>query len=95
MLIVSQQLREEALEQIKKDSNQILQLIQVQLKHLKLPQCPFFEEVLDTQMYGLQKEINFAISIGLIDESDGRFILDFLEKEISALFDNAEILSNN
>ena len=87
MLEISQQLRDEALVHIKKDADQIFHLIQVQLNHLKLPQCPFFEEVLDTQMFGLQKEINFAISIGLIDEIDGRSIMEYLEKELSILFE--------
>ncbi len=37
-----------------------------------MPQCPLYEEVLDTQMFGLSREIDFAVRLGLVDENDGK-----------------------
>ena len=44
----------------------LLNLIKVQMDNLTMPQCPLYEEVLDTQMYGLSREIDFAVKLGLI-----------------------------
>ena len=56
-----------ALKQLTKDADEILHLIKVQLDNLTLPSCPLYEEVLDTQMFGLQKEVDFAVKLGLVD----------------------------
>lgn len=77
------QLSKIAYDQLDKDADRILQLIEVQMENLTMPQCPVFEEVLDTQMFGLSKEINFAVKLGLVDAQDGRTILDHLEIEVS------------
>ena len=50
-----------------------------------MPQCPLYEEVLDTQMFGLSREIDFAVRLGLVDERDGKELLDSLERKLSAL----------
>ena len=70
---------------LKADADKILKLIKVQMDHLTMPQCPLYEEVLDTQMFGLSREIDFAVRLGLINEKAGKDILDQLEKELSAL----------
>ena len=44
-----------ALEQLNQDADRILHLIKVQMDNLTMPSCPLYEEVLDTQMFGLQK----------------------------------------
>ncbi|CAD2076912.1 hypothetical protein JEOAER750_01561 [Jeotgalicoccus aerolatus] len=80
---VEKQMSRVAYEQLDKDADRILQLIEVQMENLTMPQCPVFEEVLDTQMFGLSKEINFAVRLGLVDAQDGRAILDHLEVEVS------------
>ncbi|MBA5790786.1 DUF1507 family protein, partial [Escherichia coli] len=49
------------------------------------PQCPAYEEVLDTQMYGLSREINFATRLGLIEPEEGKKLMSTLEKELSTL----------
>ncbi|WP_088808688.1 MULTISPECIES: YlaN family protein [Listeria] len=77
--------RDQAVELLKEDSRRILQLIKVQMDNLTLPQCPAYEEVLDTQMYGLSREINFATRLGLIDMEEGKRLLATLEKELSTL----------
>ncbi|REI28990.1 hypothetical protein DOS81_07655 [Staphylococcus felis] len=74
-----------AYDQLHKDADRILQLIKVQIDNLTLPQCALYEEVLDTQMYGLQKEVDFAINIGLVNSEDGKQLMLSLEKELSKL----------
>ncbi|EHJ08381.1 YlaN family protein [Staphylococcus simiae] len=74
-----------ALDQLTNDANEILQLIKVQMDNLTLPSCPLYEEVLDTQMFGLQKEVDFAVKLGLVDREDGKKIMLRLEKELSKL----------
>ena len=55
--------QEKALKQLQADADKIAQLIKVQMDHLTMPQCPLYEEVLDTQMYGLSREIEFAVKL--------------------------------
>ncbi len=77
--------QEKALKQLQADADKIAQLIKVQMDHLTMPQCPLYEEVLDTQMYGLSKEIDFAVRLGLIEREKGKEILSLLEKEMNVL----------
>jgi len=69
------------------DAEKILKLIKVQMDNLTMPQCPLYEEVLDTQMFGLSREIDFAVRLGFLDREEGKAILDKLERELSALHD--------
>lgn len=71
--------------QLQADADKIAQLIKVQMDNLTMPQCPLYEEVLDTQMYGLSREIDFAAKLGLIDRERGKSILSALEKEMNIL----------
>ncbi|WAA11092.1 YlaN family protein [Fervidibacillus albus] len=66
-------------------ADKIIKLIQVQMDHLTMPQCPLYEEVLDTQMFGLSRQIDFAVKLGLVDEKDGKELLNSVEKKLSAL----------
>ncbi len=77
--------QEKALKQLQADADKIAQLIKVQMDHLTMPQCPLYEEVLDTQMYGLSREIDFAVKLGLIEREKGKEILSLLEKEMNVL----------
>ena len=70
---------------LKADADKILKLIKVQMENLTMPQCPLFEEVLDTQMFGLSREIDFAVRLNLIADREGKEILKQLEQELSAL----------
>ncbi|EZH67115.1 hypothetical protein DH09_04045 [Bacillaceae bacterium JMAK1] len=79
--------REQAFAILKADAEKIRQLIEVQMDNLTMPQCPLYEEVLDTQMYGLSREIDFAIRLNLIDEAAGKNILSELERKLAALHD--------
>lgn len=76
---------EKALALLLADADKIARLIKVQMDHLTMPQCPLYEEVLDTQMFGLSREIDFAVKLGLIKRERGKEILDTLEKELSLL----------
>lgn len=67
------------------DAEKILKLIKVQMDNLTMPQCPLYEEVLDTQMFGLSREIDFAVRLGLIDGLEGKELLNQLERELSVL----------
>lgn len=82
-MIINHQERAHAL--LKADADKILRLIKVQMDNLTMPQCPLYEEVLDTQMFGLSREIDFAVRLGLIEDSEGKVILAQLEKELSIL----------
>lgn len=82
-MIVDHKERANAL--LKADAEKILKLIKVQMDNLTMPQCPLYEEVLDTQMFGLSREIDFAVRLNLIDEKDGKAIMDELERELSIL----------
>ena len=64
--------KEKANSLLKADANKILKLIKVQMDNLTMPQCPLYEDVLDTQMFGLSREIDFAVRLGLIDEKNGK-----------------------
>lgn len=77
--------QEKAVELLLSDADKIARLIRVQMDHLTMPQCPLYEEVLDTQMFGLSREIDFAVKLGLVEREQGKSILDTLEKELSLL----------
>ncbi|WP_338451922.1 YlaN family protein [Niallia oryzisoli] len=81
--------KEKANELLKADADKILRLIKVQMDNLTMPQCPLYEDVLDTQMFGLSREIDFAVRLGLIDENEGKNLLDELEKELLLLHDSS------
>lgn len=84
-MVKSQKLNSAAYDQLNKDAERIFQMIKVQMNNLTLPQCPLYEEVLDTQMYGLQKEVDFAVELGLVDREEGKDLMLRLEKELSKL----------
>ena len=50
--------------------------------------CPLYQDVLDTQIYGLTKEINLAVEIGCISQEAGRLILADLEDKASEMYSN-------
>ena len=81
--------KEKASSILKADANKILKLIKVQMDNLTMPQCPLYEDVLDTQMFGLSREIDFAVRLGLIDEKNGKLLLDELETELLLLHESS------
>lgn len=79
------EINQKALAMLKADAQKILKLIEVQMENLTMPQCPLYEEVLDTQMFGLSREIDFAIRLELVSEQEGKQILSDLEKMLANL----------
>src|SRR5690625_808520 len=77
--------REKAYALLKSDAEQILRLIEVQMKNLTMPQCPLYEEFLDTQMFGLSREIDFPTRLDLISEEEGKQLLGDLERQLNIL----------
>ncbi|WP_246142954.1 YlaN family protein [Pasteuria penetrans] len=74
-----------ALRVLREDAEKINRLIEVQMKHLTLPKCPLYEEVLDTQMFGFSRQIHFAIRVGLITREQGQRLLGDLERRLADL----------
>jgi uncharacterized protein YlaN (UPF0358 family) len=62
---VADKLQERALRLLQEDASKIEKLIEVQMENLTTRQCPLYEEVLDTQMYGFSREVDFATRAGL------------------------------
>lgn len=82
--------QEAALALLEEDARKILRLIEVQIDNFMMPQCPLYEEVLDTQMFGLSREIDFAVRLGLVEEAKGKALLDNLEKKLNVLHESAQ-----
>ena len=81
---------EKAYALLKADADKILKLIKVQMDNLTMPQCPLYEEVLDTQMFGLSREIDFAVRLNLVSEADGKKLLENLERQLNVLHEAAQ-----
>ncbi|MDC3416518.1 YlaN family protein [Aquibacillus salsiterrae] len=82
--------QEKAYALLKADADKILKLIKVQMDNLTMPQCPLYEEVLDTQMFGLSREIDFAVRLHLVSEADGKKLLENLERQLNVLHEAAQ-----
>ncbi|WP_127584381.1 YlaN family protein [Paenibacillus koleovorans] len=80
-------LNQKALSLLQEDADQIEKLIQIQMETLTNRRCPLYEEVLDTQMYGLSREIDFAVRAGLLAEPAGKQILSELERKLAQLYE--------
>lgn len=81
------QLNQKAINLLEEDANKIEKLIEVQMENLTTRKCPLYEEVLDTQMYGLSREVDFAVRAGLIDNHIGKQILTKLERNLAKLYE--------
>lgn len=83
--ITAIEVQQKAIQMLQADADKIWKLIEVQMKNLTMPQCPLYEEVLDTQMFGLSREIDFAVRLKLIQEETGKRILQDLERKLMEL----------
>jgi uncharacterized protein YlaN (UPF0358 family) len=82
-----QHLNHKAHNLLQEDADKIEKLIEVQMENLTTRQCPLYEEVLDTQMYGFSREIDFAIRAGLISGIAGKQIISKLERNLAQLYE--------
>lgn len=80
-------LNQKALNLLQEDADKIEKLIEVQMDTLTNRRCPLYEEVLDTQMYGLSREIDFAVRAGLVSEPMGKDIMSRLERNLAKLYE--------
>jgi Uncharacterized protein conserved in bacteria len=80
-------LHERAIRLLQEDANKIEKLIEVQMENLTTRQCPLYEEVLDTQMYGFSREVDFAVRAGLVSESAGKDMMSRLERNLAVLYE--------
>ncbi|MFD0959354.1 DUF1507 family protein [Paenibacillus chungangensis] len=80
-------MHERAIRLLQDDAGKIEKLIEVQMENLTTRQCPLYEEVLDTQMYGFSREVDFAVRAGLISEAVGKDILSRLERNLATLYE--------
>ncbi|WP_028611145.1 YlaN family protein [Paenibacillus harenae] len=84
---ITVQMHEKALRLLQEDAGKIEKLIEVQMENLTTRQCPLYEEVLDTQMYGFSREVDFAVRAGLITEMAGKEIVSRLERNLALLYE--------
>ncbi|AWB45187.1 hypothetical protein DCC85_13755 [Paenibacillus sp. CAA11] len=84
---LQEQLNLKALSLLQEDADKIEKLIEVQMENLATRYCPLYEEVLDTQMFGFSKEVDFAVRAGLVDELVGKQILSKLERNLALLYE--------
>ncbi len=75
-----------ALIQLSENANQIYQLISKQKTHLCLAKCPAFEEIIDTQLFGLSKQVEFAVAMNLIHVNEGHQIMADLEYALNDMY---------
>ena len=84
---VLQQLNDRALSLLEEEAHQIEKLIQVQMENLATRYCPLYEEVLDTQMYGFSRQVDFAVKAGLVEEGVGKQLVSMLERNLASLYE--------
>ena len=72
-------LQESVIELLENDSKRILTLLNKQIKCPSKPQYPFYEDLLDTQVFGFSQVIDFLVRLGLIDQTEGRGMINNLE----------------
>lgn len=80
--------RELALDLLMKETEKVYTLIDSQKKHLCFAACPAFEEVVDTHLFGLSKQIEYAVKLGVLDKNKGMRILSDLETSLNEMYTN-------
>lgn len=75
-----------ALKLLLSDADKIKQLIMNQKNSLCVAHCKAFEEVVDTQMYGFSKQVDFAVRLGVVDRAVGQQLLADLEHSLNQLY---------
>jgi len=80
-------LKHKALRLLQDDADKIEKLIAIQMENLTTRQCPLYEEVLDTQMYGFSRAVDFAVRTGLVEEGTGKLLVSQLERNLALLYE--------
>ncbi|MRN52512.1 YlaN family protein [Paenibacillus monticola] len=84
---LQEQINLRAITLLQEDADKIEKLIEVQMENLATRYCPLYEEVLDTQMYGFSRQVDFAVRVGLVQELTGKLVLSKLERNLSVLYE--------
>lgn len=84
-----------ALQILREDTEKIYSLIDSQKEHLCFATCPAFEEVVDTQLFGLSKQIDFAVKLGCLEHEEGHRILSDLETSLNEMYSSYYQILNN
>lgn len=71
---------------LRDDADKIEELVNKQRVSLCLSQCPAFEEVVDTQVFGYSKEVKLAVQLNLISEARGHELVRDLEQRLNAIY---------
>jgi uncharacterized protein YlaN (UPF0358 family) len=79
-------LQESVMELLEKDSKRILTLLNKQIKYPAKPQYPFYEDLLDTQIFGYSQVIDFLVRLGLLDQAEGKRIINNLEVKLNKMY---------
>lgn len=83
-------LQEKVKNKISRDIKKIEDLIEAQLAVKKYRECPLYQDVIDTQIFGISKELELATEIGFITETYSRTILEELETKLNDMYLNLE-----
>ena len=75
---------------IQEDIAQIEEMINASLSAKEKRVCPLYQDVIDTQIYGLSKEINLAVEIGCMTREAGKQILSKLEEKSADIYSYAD-----
>ncbi|MBB6636436.1 YlaN family protein [Cohnella thailandensis] len=84
---VMEHLNQKALRLLQEDADKIEKLIAIQMENLATRKCPLYEEVLDTQMYGFSRAVDFAVRAGLVEEGAGKNLVMQLERNLALLYE--------
>lgn len=80
--------KEVALQLLMEETEKVYTLIDSQKQHLCFAACPAFEEVVDTQLFGLSRQIDYAVKLGVLDKKQGIRILSDLENSLNDMYQN-------
>ncbi|MFC5703463.1 DUF1507 family protein [Cohnella faecalis] len=83
-------LNQKAIRLLQEDADKIEKLIAIQMENLATRKCPLYEEVLDTQMYGFSRAVDFAVRAGLMEEGAGKQLISQLERNLALLYEAME-----
>ncbi len=75
-------LQENVIELLDQDINKLFDLMDYQMNELKNQQSSRYEEIMDTQLFGLSCVVDFLIRLGLLDLKEGKGLLFQLENQV-------------
>ncbi|MGY3765324.1 DUF1507 family protein [Vagococcus vulneris] len=78
--------REAGLMVLQEESEKIKRLIKNQHNYECIAQCRAFEEVIDTQMFGYSRQLDFAQKIGIITREENHQLIIKLETELNDVY---------